>query len=96
MGKHLTIEQVQASMKQTVLAPNSFFELIDSAEIFGKVLSIVYTAQTANSQSAGTLQSAKLRDARFRLNNWALQTRRFSPRSFTEWIYSAKNSPTTA
>jgi hypothetical protein len=29
-------------MKQTVPTPNSFFELIDSAEIFGKVLSIVY------------------------------------------------------
>jgi hypothetical protein len=42
MGRHLTIEQIQSSMKQTVLAPNTFLELIDSAKIYGKVLSIVY------------------------------------------------------
>jgi hypothetical protein len=30
MERHLTIKQIQSSMKQTVLAPNTFFELIDN------------------------------------------------------------------
>ena len=39
-GKPMTLEQIQSSMKQSVLAPNNYHEMIDSAEIIGNVLSL--------------------------------------------------------
>lgn len=88
MGRHLTLEQNQSSsMKQTVLAQNTVFKLIDSADIYGKVLSIVYSKRSKFTVSWDAAVS-RIKRCKFQIERLGIKT--------GKWICNAKDSLMTA
>ena len=71
-NRPMTREQIQSSMKQTVLAPKTYHEMMESAEIFGHIL-VLFTGSESKISVIWNLVVSKLRRCKIQIEQMYFQ-----------------------
>jgi hypothetical protein len=75
----MRLEQIQSSMKQTVLAPKTYHEMMESVEIFGHVLEL-FTGSESKISVIWNLVVSKLRCCKIQIEQMYIQDKDICPK----------------